>query len=135
MPRIMADNNVEVSLDAIIQFLQSGVWQEFWEEADVTEVGLRGLGLEPDSPDRLIWQTCQSEGVVLFTGNRNQQGPDSLEETIRQLNQADSLPVITLGDPERFRNDRTYAERAAVKLLDYLLSLDDHRGAGRLYVP
>jgi hypothetical protein len=135
MPRILADNNIEGHLGAIDRFLRSGIWQEFWEEADVTVVGFRGLGLEPDSPDRVIWQVCQTQEVVLFTGNRNQQGPDSLEETIRQLNQADSLPVITLGDPERFMQDRTYAERAAVKLLEYPLYLDSYRGAGRLYVP
>jgi hypothetical protein len=135
MPRILADNNVEGHLDAIDQFLRSGTWQEFWEEADVTVVGFRGLGLEPDSPDRVVWQTCQSQEVVLFTGNRNQEGPDSLEETIRLFNQADSLPVITLGDPDRFGRERTYAENAAVKLLEYLLYLDQYRGAGRLYVP
>src|SRR5205085_11748682 len=103
--------------------------------AAVTVESFPGLGLDRNAPDRLIWETCQTQGIVLFTGNRNQEGPDSLEETLRTLNRVDSLPVITLGDPMRFRNDRAYAERAALRLLDYLLNLDHHRGAGRLYVP
>jgi Tfp pilus assembly pilus retraction ATPase PilT len=135
MPQIMADNNVQGQLKAIIRFLRSETWQEFWEGAAITVVSFTGLGLDRDAPDLAVWQACQARGVVLFTGNRNQQGPDSLEETIRTLNQAESLPVITLGDPIRFVYDRDYAERAALRLLDYLLDLDQHRGAGRLYVP
>ncbi len=135
MPRIMADHNVEGHLDAILDFLRSETWQEFWEEAAVTAVSFGGLGLERNTADSLLWQICQSQEIVLFTGNRNREGPDSLEEAIRLFNRADSLPVITLGDPERFGHDRTYADKAAVKLLDYLLHLDHYRGAGRLYVP
>jgi hypothetical protein len=131
----MADNNVVGQLDAIIAFLRSETWHEYWEEAAVTAVGFQDVGLEQNTPDNVIWQTCQAEEIILFTGNRNRQGPDSLEEAIRLFNRADSLPVITLGDPQRFGRERTYADKAAVKLLDYLLNLDRYRGAGRLYVP
>jgi hypothetical protein len=31
--------------------------------------------------------------------------------------------------------DRLYAEKVAERLLDYLMRIDDFRGAGRLYVP
>jgi hypothetical protein len=31
--------------------------------------------------------------------------------------------------------DRVYAEKVAESLLDYLLRIDEVRGAGRLYVP
>lgn len=135
MPRIMADNDVQGQFDAITRFLQSEAWQGFWEDAAVTVVSFPGLGLDRDSSDLVVWQTCQQEQIVLFTANRNQEAPDSLEEAIRTLNRADSLPVITLGDPIRFKHDRPYAERAAVKLMEYLLDLEKHRGAGRLYVP
>src|SRR5262249_22500523 len=135
MPRVLADNDVTGKLDAIVRFLESGSWWEFWEDAAVTVVKFRDVGLERDAPDLVIWQTCQSQGIVLFTANRNQKGPESLEETIRLYNQADSLPVITLANPERFTFDRSYADRAAVKLLDILLYIENYRGAGRLYIP
>src|SRR5438046_133435 len=112
MLRLMADNNVEGHLNAIIRFLRSGLWEEFWEKAAVTLVTLRELGLERNSPDLTIWQVCQSRQVVLFTANRNKEGPESLEEAIRTLNRPDSLPVITIGDLSRFKHDRPYAEQA-----------------------
>lgn len=135
MPQIVADNNVQGQLKAIVDFLRSGEWQEFWETASVVTLSFAQIGLERDAPDSEVWQTCQNQQIVLFTGNRNHQGADSLEETIRAFNKVDSLSVVTLGDPIRFKHDRDYAEAAAFKLLDYLLDLDAFRGAGRLYVP
>jgi len=71
----------------------------------------------------------------LFTGNRNDEGPDSLEATLRAHNQITSLPVITLGDAMRYNYHRAHAEAAAEGLMEILLDLDSRRGAGRLYVP
>jgi hypothetical protein len=73
--------------------------------------------------------------VILITGNRNAKEPDSLEVTIQLRNTAESLPVLTLASVERIRRDRVYAEAVADKLLDYLFSIDDFRGAGRLFLP
>jgi hypothetical protein len=131
----MADNDVQGQFDAIVRFLQSETWQRFWQDAAVTVLTLPGVGLDRDTSDNVVWQTCQGQQVVLVTGNRNKEGPESLEQTIRTLNQADSLPVITISDPIRFMHDRAYAERAAIKLLEYLLEIDKHRGAGRIWVP
>ena len=50
-------------------------------------------------------------------------------------NQPDSLPVVTISDQVRVLQDRIYAEKVAVKLLEYLIRIDEVRGAGRLYVP
>jgi hypothetical protein len=49
--------------------------------------------------------------------------------------QPDSLPVITLANPQRIMRDRLYAEMAATRLLEQLIAIDDFRGAGRLFVP
>jgi hypothetical protein len=57
-----------------------------------------------------------------------------LEATIRRLNQADSLPVITISKSQEVVH-RSYAERAAVRLLEYLSEIDRFRGTGRLYIP
>src|SRR5262249_13786328 len=86
MPKLMADNAVEGHLKAMIEFLQWGTWKPFWECAEVELVSFRGLRLDRDTPDRVIWQRCQAEEIVLFTANRNQEGPDSLEETLRTFN-------------------------------------------------
>ena len=43
--------------------------------------------------------------------------------------------VVTIADPDRLMRDRDYAERAAAQLLEYLLDLENLRGAGRLYIP
>jgi hypothetical protein len=43
--------------------------------------------------------------------------------------------VITIPDTTRVVQDRLYAERVAERLLDYLMRIDEIRGAGRLYVP
>jgi hypothetical protein len=93
------------------------------------------VGLAYDSPDTVIWRTCQREQHVLITGNRNDDGPDSLEAVIRDESQPDSLPVITLANPNRVLQDRLYAEKVAARLLEYLMRIDEVRGAGRLYVP
>lgn len=135
MPTIMADNDVTGQFAAICRFLRSSSWKEDWNEAQIRVTSFADLGLHPDSPDVVVWQRCQEHRVVLFTGNRNNEGPDSLEETIRTRNTLDSLPVITLGKPGRFRVDNDYAERAAVRLLEYLTDLVKYLGAGRLYVP
>lgn len=135
MPGIMADNDVQGQFKDLLKILGSATWRELWESTGLSVVTFPGLGLEPEAPDALVWQTCQAHEVVLFTGNRNDEGPDSLEATIRLHNRADSLPVVTLSDSKRFLHDRAYMDRVAEKLLDILLDLDKRRGAGRLYVP
>ncbi len=78
---------------------------------------------------------CQRSGTVLITGNRSAEGDDSLEATIRNENRPESLPVLTFADRERILRDRSYAEAALLKLLDFLIDMEKLRGAGRLFVP
>ena len=61
--------------------------------------------------DRDLWQLCQQREIVLLTANRNDEGPNSLEATIRTLNASSSLPVLTIADPELVLASRDYAER------------------------
>ena len=135
MPGLMADNDVEGQFRRLIDILMNGTWADTWSRLNVSLETFETLGLAREASDRVIWQTCQRHGVILFTGNRNQEGPDSLEAAIRTLNALDSLPVITLSSPERFSREKDYQDRVAAKLMEYLVYLDDHRGAGRLYVP
>jgi hypothetical protein len=98
-------------------------------------VDFRTLALPLDAPDSIIWRTCQREQLVLITENRNKRGLDSLEATIQNENQPDSLPVITIANTDRVLQDRLCAEKVAERLLDYLMRIDEVRGTGRIYVP
>jgi hypothetical protein len=109
--------------------------KETWEKLALPVVNLSSLGLPDNSPDDLVWETCQRQGLVLLTCNRNRKGAHSLEETIRRHNQPGCLPVFTVSDPSRFGTDRDYDARLAKDVLEYLLSIDELRGTGRLFVP
>ena len=135
MKGILADINVGKQRRAKLAIWASEKWRDLWNDLGLSVVGFPTLGLSYNSPDDLIWRTCQREELVLITGNRNKRGPDSLEAVIQAENQPDSLPVITIADANRVLQDRVYAEKVAESLLDYLLRIDEVRGAGRLYVP
>jgi hypothetical protein len=106
-----------------------------WTSLGLLTPAFRDLGLPQNALDSVVWQKCQQEQLVLITANRKDEGPGSLESTIRNFNTPDSLPVITLANPERLLSDKTYAARAADRLLQYLVDLDNYRGTGRLYIP
>jgi hypothetical protein len=132
---ILADVNIEGHVRRLLQLLQEEPRREFWTYLNLLTPVFADLGLLPTDSDLVVWRRCQLEQLVLITTNRNQTGPDSLEAVIRTLNRPDSLPVVTLANPQRFRTNRQYAVRVADRLLDYLFDIDSHRGAGRLYVP
>ena len=135
MNGILADINVVAQADALLSIWTSDAWREFWDDLHLSVLSFPSLGLSYNAPDALIWRTCQQEGLVLITGNRNDDGADSLEATIRSENQPESLPVLTIADANRVLHERVYADSVAESVLDYLLRIDEVRGAGRLYVP
>jgi hypothetical protein len=135
MRGILADINVGKQRRAILAIWGSEVWRDLWMGLELSVVSFPAVGLSYNSPDVVIWRTCQRERLVLITGNRNDDGPDSLEAAIREENQPDSLPVFTLANPNRVLQDRHYAEIVAETLLGYLMRIDEVLGAGRLYVP
>jgi hypothetical protein len=135
MRGILADVNVGRQRRAILRIWTSDTWRDLWNALGLQVFDFGALGLSDRSPDSLIWRTCQREQLVLITANRNEEGPDSLEATIRDENQPDSLPVVTIGNAKRVLRDRDYAQRVAVSVLDYLMRIDEVCGTGRLYVP
>ena len=132
---LASDNDVRGQFDALIRVCTSATWQDVWQILNLRVYTLEGLGLKPDTPDSEIWHACQETGLVLVTGNRNAEGPDSLENTIRTQSQPSSLPVLTLADPFAVEHDRGYAQRVAIRLMEVLLDIDNYRGSGRLYLP
>lgn len=135
MRGILADNDVEGFVRGIHSIWLTDTWRELWQDLGLSVYSFQMLGLSRESTDAVVWRTCQREAVVLITGNRNEDRPESLEAVIRTENQPESLPVITLANLERLARDRGYAELVAERLLERLMAMDDLRGSGRIYVP
>jgi hypothetical protein len=132
---ILGDNDVEGYVQALHAIWLTDAWRDIWVGLGLSVERFATVGLAVDSSDAIVWRTCQREKLVLITGNRNASDPESLELVIRTESQPSSLPVGTLADPQRIARDRVYAVRVAERLLERLFSIDDFRGAGRIYVP
>jgi hypothetical protein len=132
---ILADINVGAQVRGLVSIWTSDTWRELWNDLGLVVEDFPALGLAYNALDSVIWRTCQREGLVLITGNRNKRGPDSLEAVIQNENQPASLPVITIADTERVLQDRQYAHTVSERLLEKLIAIDDFRGTGRIYVP
>lgn len=101
---------------------------------DIPMLTLEEAGLPIDSNDREVWRFVQENQLILLTGNRNNDGEDSLEQTILEENQATSLPVVTIGMLDRLK-ERAYREQCAEKLVEIVLNIENYLGAGRIYIP
>jgi len=135
MPAVAPDANVIGHFRRLAAIWNSPAWREVWHSLNLREETFQSLNLTPQSTDDHVWRACQERHVVLITGNRNDDGPTSLESTIRICNSPTSLPVITLSDPQRTLDDGAYAEMVAERILEVLLELDNYMGVGRIYVP
>jgi len=135
MAGIIADHNLEGHVAVLLRIWTSAAWSSLWESLEREVESFTRLGIPYDTSDRELWQLCQQRDIVLITANRNDEGPDSLEATIRDLNEPSSLPVLTIADPELVLASQDYAERVAIQVLEYLLDIGNFRGVGRLFVP
>jgi hypothetical protein len=132
---VLADVNIEGYVDLLVALMQLDPWKLFWDHLQLRYFRFASVGLAPDSPDAVVWKTCQQLELFLITDNRNQDGPDSLESTIRVHNTATSLPVFTIADVQRLRHGRDYADQVIESFLKYLLQAENIRGSGRLFLP
>ena len=135
MKGILADNDVEGIFAAIVTIWLSETWHDLWISLNWPLETFASIGLPRNASDALVWRTCQQREIILVTGNRNAESPESLETTIRNLSRPDSLPVFTLSNPKRILKDRSHANLVAERLLDYLMRGEEYRGTGRIYVP
>jgi hypothetical protein len=135
VPTILFDEGIDGYRGQLTQRLFSPEWADISAALQVRIVGFEDVGLERGSSDADIWELCQLQQIYLLTDNRNQDGPNSLEATIRAKNQATSVPVFTVSDIQRFRFSAEYVEAVATKLLEYLFDAANIRGSGRLYLP
>ena len=101
---------------------------------DIPMLTFDDVGLPIDSRDRDVWRFVQEKRLILLTGNRNKDGADSLEQTLRDENTSDSLPVVTIGITDRLE-ERAYREQCAERLVEIVLNIENYLGVGRIYIP
>ena len=122
-------------MQVLLRLLTSAEWDALWTELAVRVESFASLGVPPNTPDADLWQLCQTQQIILITGNRNEEGPTSLEATIQASNTPTSLPVLTISEPQRLLSSRAYAHQVVERLVEYLIDVENLRGTGRLYLP
>jgi hypothetical protein len=135
MAAIMADHDCEGQMQMLLRLLTSAEWEALWTELAVRVESFASLDVPPGTPDADLWQLCQTRQIILITGNRNEEGPTSLEATIQASNTPTSLPVLTISEPQRLLSSRAYAQQVVERLVEYLIDVENLRGTGRLYLP
>jgi len=136
MKGILADINIAGNVKVLVNtFFESEEWSEIWRSLGITYFAFANIGLDPRTPDDVVWQTCQDNGLILITGNRNKDGPTSLEQTLRERLTPTSLPVITISQQKSLGLNAAYTARVGIQILDILLNIEKFLGAGRLFVP
>jgi hypothetical protein len=133
--KLLADANIQGHIDLLVKRMQAEPFLGFWTFLNISCLKFADVGLSPSDTDATIWQLCQKQKIFLLTNNRNDDGPDSLENTIRTCNVTGSLPVFTIGDVDRTMSDRNYSDEVIWALFEYLLQADNILGTGRLYLP
>ena len=129
--KLLVDHDIE----GYAVLLWGSLLAEGWLElVEIDFVMFTTVGLAFDSNDRDVWRFAQANGMVLLTSNRNMQDDDSLEQTIRQENTTDSLPVITISNVQRL-DKKSYRDRCIARLVEIALDLDNYLGTGRIFVP
>ena len=137
MQGLLADVNVQGHLPYLHHLLEAlGLWTVLME-LNLRLVTFRDLQLPRDLDDRLLWNHCQHDGWVLFTENRNHDGPDSLQATLMDSWRTGDLPVSTLSNKGRFEHDRQYANRLATDVAELLFGItqEQYLDRPRILVP
>jgi len=128
---ILVDHNIEGQATLLLRALES----QGWVDLGLLQVAtFRDLSLPIDSSDREIWRFVQEHGMLLLTGNRNMTDEDSLQQTLRDENRPESIPVITIANVNRVR-ERNYREECATRLAEICSDVESYLGAGRLFIP
>ena len=88
MIRFLADHNIEGQAEILWGTIVSEGWVEIFSLRLLT---FADIGLSYESNDREVWQYAQANQMILLTDNRNMEGENSLEQTIREENTLSSF--------------------------------------------
>jgi hypothetical protein len=70
----------------VLHICMSPEWHAIWTELAVRVESFASLGLPVNTPDAALWQFCQTQQIILITGNRNEDAPESLEAVLQTSN-------------------------------------------------
>ncbi|MBI5843005.1 MAG: ACP S-malonyltransferase [Chloroflexi bacterium] len=129
--KVLLDHHMKKQGILLWRSMENEGWLELLEIPMLT---FADAGLPIDSSDRDVWRFVQKNRLILLTGNRNNYGEDSLQQTIWDENQPTSLPVVTIGVLDRLE-ERAYREQCAERLIEIVLGIENHLGIGRIYIP
>lgn len=128
----LVDHNLERYAAILLGKIASDGWLDL---IPIRFITFREIELKIDSSDRLVWQVAQDNQMILLTANRNMKGDDSLEQTLRENNTANSLPIVTISSLDRFRNESNYRSQCADRIIEIMLNIENYKGVGRIFIP
>lgn len=131
MTSILLDHNLAGDVVFLLSSLAKIGWLELIEIQFIT---FAEAGLAEDSSDREVWRFAQKPQMLLLTDNRNMEGDDSLEQTLRDEITGESLPVLTIGDRDRLL-EPDYRDKCATRLVEIIIDLNFYLGYSRLFMP
>ena len=129
--KFLIDHNIEGYARILLGKMANQGWLEL---IPIRFITFNEIDLSILSHDRNVWQVAQANQMILLTANRNMDDEDSLEQVLREENQLDSFPVLTIGSVKRL-DEPDYRNRCVDRILEIVLEIEDFMGAGRLYIP
>jgi predicted nuclease of predicted toxin-antitoxin system len=127
---------IDHNLGGHAEILMGNIVSQGWLELlPINFITFKEINLSINSNDRIVWRLAQANQMILLTANRSMKGEESLEQVLREENTINSLPVITVGDANRFLADRAYRNRVTDRLIEILLDIEAWMGVGRIFVP
>jgi hypothetical protein len=127
---------IDHNLGGHAEILMGNIVNQGWLELlPINFITFKEINLSINSNDRIVWRLAQANQMILLTANRSMKGEESLEQVLREENTINSLPVITVGDANRFLADRAYRNRVTDRLIEILLDIEAWMGVGRIFVP
>ena len=138
MRGLLADVNVQGHLTHLRYRLESLDLMSILDEQRLRLATFGDLGLDMGLDDRRLWEFCQRQEWVVFTENRNDDGPDSLQRTLDDSWFIGCLPILTLSNKKRFEEDQVYQNRVAEDVAELMFGIASERqycDQPRIYVP
>lgn len=130
--KTLLDHNLEGQGILLRGIMESEGWLKL---IDIPILTFADIGMPVNASDREVWRYTQEHQLILLTANRNARDEDSLAQTIQEENTSTSLPVLTVGYPERIMKESTYSKRCVERIVDIVVNIEIYLGAGRIYIP
>lgn len=138
MQGLLADVNIQGHLRAVELYWSDQGYDDLFGSLGLTVFRFPDFDLPQAIDDRTLWHFCQDEGRILLTDNRNHEDESSLEATLSNSLEEDSLPVLTPESKENFQHNRAYQRAVAESIAEILFGVAEERkylGVGRIVLP